>query len=262
VESPRDAGGQGGGVSPSWADRLGVGAGAYVFLIGGGGKTSLMFALAHELAGRGLRVLTTTSTRIRRPREAECPALVVSDDVGEVILRLREGGERHVTAGRATIGEGAGKLAGFSAAELDAIREAGVADVVLVEADGSAGRPIKAHLDHEPVLSQRASLVVSVIGLSGVGVPATERHVHRLEAWCERAGRSQGDIIRPEDVARAFFHAEGHLRRVPRTARFSVFLGQAGAEGAERHAEPLRSALLGLDLDARLDRVVVGELLA
>lgn len=38
--------------------------GSVVALIGAGGKTSSLIALGHELAGAGLRVLATTTTRV------------------------------------------------------------------------------------------------------------------------------------------------------------------------------------------------------
>ena len=40
-----------------------------VSLVGGGGKTSLMFALASELRAEGMSVLVTTTTRILDPRD-------------------------------------------------------------------------------------------------------------------------------------------------------------------------------------------------
>ena len=60
----------------SLADALDVGPGAVVSLVGGGGKTTSMFRLAGELAARGLRVVTTTSTHISREQVELSPAVV------------------------------------------------------------------------------------------------------------------------------------------------------------------------------------------
>ena len=46
-------------------------------LVGGGGKTTLMFQLAAELAKLGKTVITTTTTRIMEPSHAESPCLIV-----------------------------------------------------------------------------------------------------------------------------------------------------------------------------------------
>ncbi|MCK7504559.1 MAG: hypothetical protein MZV70_11045 [Desulfobacterales bacterium] len=48
-------------------DALLLHGGGVVSLVGAGGKTSLMYRLARELAGTGQAVLTTTTTRIYPP---------------------------------------------------------------------------------------------------------------------------------------------------------------------------------------------------
>ncbi len=57
-----------------------------VSLVGGGGKTSLMFGLAHQLIGAGKRVLTTTTTKIFVPTPEQSANVLVDADP-EVILR-------------------------------------------------------------------------------------------------------------------------------------------------------------------------------
>eukprot|EP01052_Picozoa_sp_SAG31_P008347 SAG31_NODE_420_length_15868_cov_11.896823_1_plen_80_part_00 len=57
------------------ADELAVGKGSIVAFVGGGGKTSLMFALARQLCGAGLRVLCTTTTKMMKPRVPEVHSL-------------------------------------------------------------------------------------------------------------------------------------------------------------------------------------------
>ena len=57
--------------------------GGVISLVGAGGKTTLMFRLARELADTGERVLTTTTTRILRPTKEQSASVVVSHDVKE-----------------------------------------------------------------------------------------------------------------------------------------------------------------------------------
>ncbi len=246
----------------SLVDAFALGSHRYVFLIGGGGKTSLMFALARELVALGHRVLTTTSTRILEPGPEDSPRVIVRSDVPALIDQLRGElyGPSHVTAGRSRVGEREEKIAGFAPAELDAIEAARVADYVLVEADGLAGRPLKAHLDHEPVLSPRASLVIAVVGLSALGKPATDATIHRAATWCDRVKQPPGHVITAEDVAAMVFHPEGYLKKVPPQARVAVFLGQAGAAEARAGSHLLRRALEQLDGSRRIACVVKGEL--
>ena len=53
-------------------------------LVGGGGKTTTMFALARALKESGKRVLVTTTTNIFMPEENQCDTIILSDtpDVG------------------------------------------------------------------------------------------------------------------------------------------------------------------------------------
>ena len=55
-----------------------AGPGDIVAIVGAGGKTTTMFALASALSERGLRVVTTKSTTIHRPSMARAPRLLVS----------------------------------------------------------------------------------------------------------------------------------------------------------------------------------------
>lgn len=197
----------------------------YVYVVGGGGKTTLIRALAAELAAAGHAVISTTSTRIRRPEGR----VVLGTDLGEV-------GPGVVTVAAAALpGD---KLAGLPLSTLDQIYAEAGADWVLVEADGSAGRSLKAHAAHEPVVSERAELVVAVVGLDVLGKPATDEHVHRAELLRERQGLVEGAQIGVEEVCAALLDAEGPLRGV--TAPVVVVMTKGTPEQCEAVAAGLR----------------------
>ena len=113
------------------AELLGAGRGV-TSVIGSGGKTSLLAALARELSST---VVLTTTTHILP--FAGVP-LVTSDDAGDVVAALA--GSRIVCVGSQA--EKDGKL---TAPELGMDVLAALADHVLVEADGSRRLPLKAH---------------------------------------------------------------------------------------------------------------------
>lgn len=157
-------------------------------LIGGGGKTTAMYTLARELSKRGT-VLCCTTTRIFRP---------------DHLPVLRPPGEEAVSAalrehGCLCLGAPAerGKL---SAPELSIARLAALADYVLVEADGSRGLPVKAHLPHEPVIPPEAGRTVLLAGASGFFRPVGEA-VHRPEQFCRLTGASLTDPVEAESLA-------------------------------------------------------------
>lgn len=80
-----------------------------------------------------------------------------------------------------------------------------LADYVLVETDGAARHPLKAHADYEPVTPAEADRVVQVVGASGFGLPVAQA-VHRPEVFCKLAGCDAADVVTPALVARAIAH--------------------------------------------------------
>lgn len=157
-------------------------------VIGSGGKTSLIAALARELPGT---VVLTTTTHILP--FAGVP-LVTSADAGDVVAALT--GSRVVCVGSQA--EKDGKLV---TPELGMDVLAALADHVLVEADGSRRLPLKAHAPWEPVIPACSARTALVLGASGLGRPVREA-VHRPERFCELAGCTPDDPATPELVAR------------------------------------------------------------
>ena len=163
-------------------------------LIGGGGKTTLMYTLAEELRQRGT-VVVTTSTHIQRPEQY--PVLTAADDVAAA---LAEHGAVCVASESPE-----GKLCA-PALSFEAL--AALADFVLVEADGSKRLPQKAHAPHEPVIPPNARRTVYVVGADGFGHPIRQV-CHRPERYAALCGAAEDDIVTPALEA-AVLHAEGY----------------------------------------------------
>lgn len=198
-----------------------------VSFVGGGGKTSAMFRAAQEIAERGGRAVTTTTTRIFAAQIAQSPAhLAIGDGLPDWAqldeLLARYG---HCLLVTAAVGE---KAVGVQPAIVDALAAHGPSlgiAAILVEADGSRRLPIKAPAAHEPVLPDATTHLVPLVGLESVGAPLDSAHVHRpdlLQAllWEEHppgpAPRvpGQGTIprITPGHLATLLRHPQGGLR--------------------------------------------------
>ena len=157
-------------------------------IIGGGGKTTLLYRLARELEGRG-SVIVTTSTHIFKP--TDLPFALTAGKVSGILC----------------VGMPCenGKLS----APQQSFRElTALADYVLVEADGSAGRPLKAHASHEPVIPREANQVICVVGASGLNRPAAVK-VHRPERFMALSG---SDTAAAEAVAAVLNKEALHTR--------------------------------------------------
>jgi molybdenum cofactor cytidylyltransferase len=115
---------------------------------------------------------------------------------------------------------------------------------LLVEADGSRQKPLKAWAEHEPPIPTFANLVVQVAGLSGLGKPLTEEHVHRAEMFAKLSGVQIGETIPPEAIAKVLTHSQGGLKNIPTTARRVILLNQADTSDLQSAAHALTSSLL------------------
>lgn len=188
-----------------------------VALCGAGGKTTLMFALAREMAAAGERVLVTTTTRIgsaegERPWP---PGISISH------------------GGRSADGR---KLTGHPPELIDEIKRAGHYERLLVEADGSRRTPLKAPAAHEPVIPATTDAVIVVAGLSGLGLPLSEETVFRAEIWAALSGTRLGSPVSPESLARVALHEAGLAKGCPGASRTTLFLNQVHTREARAAA--------------------------
>ncbi len=169
-------------------------------VIGGGGKTTLLRTLGQELA-QSYSVLLCTTTKIFPFPDIPCARSE------EELTRLREHC-RLLCAGQEAPGTG-GKL---TAPPMPMAQLAEWFDYVLVEADGSAQRPVKAHAPHEPVIPPVANQVICVVGAAGFGRPIREA-AHRPELYARLAGAEETDIVTPE-IEVAVLKAESLYHRL------------------------------------------------
>ncbi len=180
-------------------------------LVGGGGKTSLLLALARELSETA-RVLVITTAHIWPP-----PFETLLSPTRAAVL------DAFARTNLLAAGDpGAdGKLSEAAALGRD---WAWLADYVLVEADGSRGLPLKAPAEHEPALPEGAALVIAVAGMGCAGQTVAQA-AHRPELYAALTGLAPDAVVTPDAVAGALLHPNGQHRGV--TGRFSVLLNQA-----------------------------------
>jgi probable selenium-dependent hydroxylase accessory protein YqeC len=235
--------------------------GGVVCLVGAGGKTSLMYRLARELAGSGEKVLTTTTTRIWAPTPEQSPGCILAAAPDEILERaaamLTEHG--HITAAAGASAE-AGKLTGLAAEAVDRLAAARVFDWIIVEADGAAGRPLKAPAAHEPLIPSTAGWLVGMLGLSGVGRPLSDQWVFRPQIFSSLSGLAPGAAVTAEAVAAVLLHEQGMLKGAPRHSRCLAFLNQADTPGGKAAGLRIVRWVQGRGA-CRIQRVIVGQAL-
>lgn len=201
--------------------------GSVVALVGGGGKTTTMFRLAAELSAAGERVLITTTTHIFPPQPHECRTTVLESDLDRLVdaARAALAVESMVVAARGLNPDG--RLGGVEPSWIAHLREQLPGVSILVEADGSKGRPFKAPAAHEPVIPAAADVVIPVVGLSIAGSALTAERVHRPEIVAALTSAKMGEVISPSMVAEVIAHPKGLTQGKPVSAGVVPLLNQA-----------------------------------
>lgn len=221
-----------------------------VSLVGAGGKTTVLFRLADELAVQGKRVLMTTTTRMFAAQVEQQQALVLRYPEDALTVSDALAAQAKVILVGERVGD---KVAGVPPEFVDQVGQS--ADAVLVEADGAKMLPFKAPAGHEPVVPRSTTLLIHVLGMSVIGAPLDSAHVHRPEIVAQLAGAHVGDIVTPAMVAQVVTHPEGGRRNLPPGARFAVLLNQVDDTARRSSARMLARLLLS-------HRVVESVLLA
>jgi len=247
-------------MAPLLVSALGLGLREHVAIVGGGGKTSLCFALAEELQRAGRRVITTTTTKVWQTEAERAPGVVFSPFGSPPFTRLKEDlrEKGHVFLAQRPLDSG--KVEGISRETADAFFHDLKPDYLIVEADGAAGRPVKAPAPHEPVIPSSATLVIAMAGLEAIGMPVNQEVVFRSQLFEEITGLAEGEPITMTALAKVFQSPQGPFKGSPHAARRIVFLNKS---------DRLRRGLDAVELIRRLvqnpqapiERVIIGSLL-
>lgn len=183
-----------------------------ISFVGAGGKTTLLYTLAEELAGLHYRVIVTTTTHMRKPVNHYCEWEEVRNvNPGEVL-----------TVG---VSCGSGKIKGMENVPYEMLFQ--YADFVLVEADGSRGMPLKVPAGHEPVLLSGTDVVVGVLGYQSIGKSISET-AHRMEDVAGFLKKNENDTVTAEDLEQISFSEKGLKKGV--SVPFRVIWNQWNGE--------------------------------
>lgn len=169
-----------------------------IAVVGGGGKTSLVFALAAAFLKLGKKTCVTTSTKMLKEERPGITQLGTPYPRNpKKIMALPE------------------------AIYKDLTREY---DVVLVEADGAKMLPMKVPAEHEPVIPCDADMVIGILGASAIGKPLKDICFrHKLAEKILGVGKSH--IVNFNDLALLLNSPYGQKKKV--TMDYRMVIGQA-----------------------------------
>lgn len=208
-----------------------------ICLVGGGGKTTVMYELSAAWAACGSKVLVLTSTHILQPADGSFAA-----DAAAVHNLWQQ--RRYAVIGTPELSTG--KLTAppqdlYEALQLQA-------DVILCEADGSRHHPCKVPAEYEPVLLPDSDIVLAVAGMDALG--------HSLAQACQRPqpaaallGCSLDSVIDAQMLVALLLSEQGARKNVG-TRTYYIVLNKCDLIKAAQQEEMLR-LLVGEGIDER-----------
>ncbi len=208
-------------------------------LVGAGGKTTALFQLARELPPP---VIVTATTHLHvdqiKLADSHWNGGKPEDLAG---LEKNLGGVMLVTG--PVDGD---RTTGLNDNSLSRLREVCASHnlPLLIEADGSRQRPLKAPADPEPAIPEFIETVVVFAGLTGLGKPLTEEFVHRPEIFARLSGLKMRETITLKALSRVLIHPAGGLKNIPLQARRIVLLNQADTPELQAQGKTLAEKLL------------------
>ncbi len=223
------------------SDALRIKPGESIAFSGSGGKTTALFTLAIQL---GDPVVATTTTHFSKDQIGIADHVILSSDftnIQELDNLIKPG------------------INLLLSEEVEDKRVSGIQDLLLtkifqftkendinllIEADGSRQRALKAPASHEPVVPSFIDHAVVVVGLSALGKPLTSQHVHRVSRFAALAEIKEGDEITPQSIIKVLTNDLGGLKGIPGGARRVCLLNQADNEQLQALGNRLASSLL------------------
>lgn len=181
-----------------------------ICLVGGGGKTTVMYELAAAWADCGRKVLVLTSTHILQPADGSFAA-----DAAAVHNLWQQG--RYAVIG--TPEPATGKLTAPPQDLYEALQPQ--ADVILCEADGSRHHPCKVPAEHEPVLLHDSDIVLAVAGMDALGHSLAQA-CQRPQLAAELLGCSLDSVIDEQMLTALLLSEQGARKNVGARAYYIV----------------------------------------
>ncbi|HSN93484.1 MAG TPA: selenium-dependent molybdenum cofactor biosynthesis protein YqeB [Anaerolineaceae bacterium] len=193
-----------------------------IALVGAGGKTTALGVLARKLPGK---VILSTSTKLGKAQSNLAERHIVVQPRQSLQLDQLFEKEKSILLTGPLEGDKWTALQPEQISSLESFsRDKNI--WVLIEADGSKRRPLKAPAAWEPVIPSWTGLTLVLVGLSAVGKPFGDDFVHRPEAVAQITGLKQDDLITMDSVIKVLCSANGGLKGIPPSSKKMAALNQ------------------------------------
>lgn len=215
----------------TWVEALAIEPGQVVVFTGGGALGAVLQSLSAELTLGG-RVLLTTTTQMAPALGENDPPPVLADRYDDLLAGLETmlANQRRATATRGILA--GGLLRGVPRGWIDRLRDANIADYILVLGDDARGRPLKVGGADDPVIPSCASVVMPCAAVSVIDRPLDDTVAYRPEVLAARLELQFRQRLTPRHIAQALLGPDGCAKGAPEKCRILPLLLDTAAAGA------------------------------
>ena len=228
-----------------------------IAFVGAGGKTTAMFQLANELP----KPVIVTATSHLGLWQTEMADTHIVTETPAPLEAFEHGLQGIILVTGAIEGD---RTKPINSDLLNWIQQfCGYHSIpLLIEADGSRQRPLKAWADHEPPIPPFVDSVVQVVGLNGLGRPLTEEFVHRAELFSKISGIEIGESVTRGALVEVLTHDTNVVKNIPARARRLLLLNQADTPELQALGRGLSGSLLPFYDSAIISSLNLGRIFA
>jgi len=244
-------------VKQNLVEALGMGEREHLAIVGAGGKTTLLLSLAENLRDNRVVISTTTKIHYDEARKALKPIITLQEPDWKHTLKDCLNRENQAVLVKQIMVSG--KVNGISPSLADEIFQDQEITYLLLEADGAAGRPVKAPSEKEPVIPASVTKVVAMMGLDAINQPFNQEKVFRGKEFQMITGINTGEKIVPEKLFHLFIDPKGLFKGTPPSANKIVFLNRLDLLSDNSQAFTL-SDIIKESKTGNITRVIVGAI--
>ena len=225
-----------------------------ISITGGGGKTTSMFRLAKELLKHGKKVLISTTTAIMKPDDSKYEQLYLTEDTDYKTIEPS-------SSGIVVLGSKVNKINKLIRVEsqvIDEIFESKKFDYIIVEADGSKRKPIKAPASHEPVIPSLTTKTIGIIGMDAVGQRIYEENVHRAILFSQVTNSKLGDNIDENIIYNLIVSPAGIFKNSPLNSSKYIILNKSETKARNLVSQKIKSKVISNKIDIK--NIIIGSM--
>jgi len=224
-------------------EKIGLTKGDIVSIIGSGGKTTLLRSLTKRMSER-LKVAALTTTKIFYPRPEDYTKVFIG--TYKLPIRIKRPGVYYFASEYTN-----GKLSGLSGDIFLSVKR--IADIMIIEADGSAGKLLKGWAGHEPVIVRETTVTIGIIPITAIGQRINDETIHRLPLFLKLTDGKKGDVINRQHLIDIINHRDGLFRNAK--GRLVLYISQA-----DREADRIMAEDMIPEIREDINKIVIGSI--